>query len=147
MMHIVIPQIPSHRLALSTHTSLGHALKFGPFWFGVTNSHWSCQRTKWTCYSWELGLFKKFKPKFHKMHTHSQINKYIYIHTVHSRESTWRNICHLWSMKVSKCLVVNICTYPTYPNPLAMDFNSSCFSSTLLLLGEKQSLSHPVCYR
>ena len=31
MMHIVIPQIPSHRLALSTHTSLGHALKFGPF--------------------------------------------------------------------------------------------------------------------
>ena len=82
MMHIVIPQIPSHRLALTTHTSLGHALKLGPFRFRVTNSHWSCQRTKWTCYSSELGLFKKFKPKFHKMHI------YI-IYTVHSRESSF----------------------------------------------------------
>lgn len=88
MMHM---GIPSHRLALSTHTGLGHALKLGPFRFSVTNtnSYWSCQRTKWLLIVEDLGCSKNLSPNFTKC-------AYIYIYTVHSRESTWRNICHLW---------------------------------------------------
>lgn len=79
MMHM---GIPSHRLALRTHTGLGHALKLGPFRFSVTNtnSYWSCQRTKWLLMVEDLGCSNNLSPNFTKC-----AYIYIYIHSSQQR--------------------------------------------------------------